>query len=111
MRAGTKFRLHNRSDSVMKLERNEIGCVMATAAQQDFKNESDLDFTDISSEAWREYQFESGAVVRIDNPKMLNVSESGGHRIFDGQGLSHYIPKGWIHLVWEPNPGQPNFVR
>jgi hypothetical protein len=84
---------------------------MATAPAMEFKNESDLVFTDISSEAWREYQFESGATVRIDNPAMLNVSESGGHRIFDGQGLSHYVPKGWIHLVWEPKPGQPNFVR
>jgi len=84
---------------------------MATAVATAFKNESDLDFTDISSEAWREYHFESGATVRIDNPAMLNVSESGGHRIFDEQGLSHYVPKGWIHLVWEPKPGQPNFVR
>ena len=84
---------------------------MATALNLDFKNESDLVFADISSEAWREYQFESGATVKIDNPVKLNVSDSGGHRIFDAQGLSHYIPKGWIHLVWEPKPGHPNFVR
>ena len=83
----------------------------ATALALEFKNESDLVFTDISSEAWREYQFDSGATVRIENPAKLNVSESGGHRIFDGQGLSHYVPKGWIHLMWEPKPGEPNFVR
>lgn len=84
---------------------------MMTSASQSFLNESELEFSDISSEAWREYQFESGVMVRIENPMRLNVSESGGHRIFDGQGLSHYIPKGWIHLVWEARPGQPNFVR
>lgn len=77
----------------------------------DFKNESDLVFSDISSEAWREYHFESGAKVRIDGPQRLHVSDSGGHRIFDSQGLSHYIPKGWIHLIWETKPGHPNFVR
>jgi hypothetical protein len=84
---------------------------MSTAAAQEFKNDSDLEFTDISSEAWREYRFESGAVVRIENPLRLNVSASGGHRIFDAQGESHYIPFGWIHLRWEAKPGEPNFVR
>ena len=34
--------------------------MMATAPALEFKNESDLVFTDISSEAWREYQFDSG---------------------------------------------------
>ena len=84
---------------------------MPPAAAHEFKNDSDLEFTDISSEAWREYCFESGAIVRIDNPLKLNVSDSGGHRIYDAQGESHYIPFGWIHLRWEARPGQPNFVR
>ena len=84
---------------------------MATALDLDFKNESDLVFADISSEAWHEYPVESGATLKIANPVKLNVIDSGGHRIFDAQGLSLYIPKGWIHLVWEPKPGQPNFVR
>lgn len=84
---------------------------MATAPAPEFRNESDLTFSDISSEAWREYRFDNGSTIRIEHPLKLNVSDSGGHRIYDAQGQSHYIPKGWIHLVWEPNPGQPNFVR
>jgi hypothetical protein len=84
---------------------------MPTAAERQFRNDSDLEFTDISSEAWREYQFQSGAIVRIEKPLRLNVSASGGHRIFDAQGESHYIPFGWIHLRWEAKPGAPNFVR
>jgi hypothetical protein len=84
---------------------------MSTALVPEFRNESDLEFSDISSEEWREYQFESGATVRIEHPLRLNVSASGGHRIFDAQGQSHYIPFGWIHLRWEAKPGAPNFVR
>jgi hypothetical protein len=81
------------------------------AAAQQFVNESDLEFADISSEFWREYRFPGGEVVRIDEPLKLNVSESGGHRIFDAAGRSHYVPAGWLHLVWEPKEGKPNFVR
>ena len=76
-----------------------------------FINESDLAFTDISSELWREYRFAGGDVVRIEQPLKLNVSESRGHRVFDAQGRSHYIPWGWIHLSWEAKEGAPNFVR
>ena len=76
-----------------------------------FENATELEFTDISSELWREYQFLGGDVVRIDAPLKLNVSESGGHRIFDAAGLSHYVPSGWIHLVWATKDGQPNFVK
>lgn len=76
-----------------------------------FKNESDLEFADISSEIWREYRFLNGETVRIDGPLKLNVSASGGHRIFDAAGVSHYIPVGWIHLMWKPREGAPNFVK
>ena len=76
----------------------------------EFRNSSNLEFSDISSEAWREYRFADGQVVRIDEPLKLNVSESKGHRIFDAAGISHYIPSGWIHLRWEAKSGQPNFV-
>ena len=83
----------------------------AAAIAPEFNNGSDLEFTDISSEAWREYRFADGSTVRIDTPLKLNVSDSGGHRIFDAQNRSHYIPSGWLHLSWEAKPGQPNFVR
>jgi hypothetical protein len=80
-------------------------------AKVPFNNASGLDFTDISSEEWREYRFLGGETIRIDAPQQLNVSESRGHRIFDGQGVSHYIPPGWIHLSWKVKDGAPNFVK
>lgn len=80
-------------------------------ADRGFLNTSELVFDDVSAELWREYRFADGNVVRIENPLKLNVSSSGGHRLYDAQGQSHYIPVGWIHLVWETKPGEPNFVR
>lgn len=76
-----------------------------------FENATDLEFEDISSERYREYRFPGGDVVRIETPLRLNVSESGGHRIFDVDGVSHYIPAGWIHLSWVAKDGEPNFVK
>lgn len=85
---------------------------MATSvAETAFKNASDLEFADISTELWREYRFLGGETIRINRPLRLNVSESGGHRIFDSEGTSHYIPKGWIHLQWVVADGAPNFVK
>lgn len=77
---------------------------------QMFNNASALEFSDISSEKWREYRFAGGDVVRVDAPERLNVSGSGGHRIFDAAGVSHYIPAGWVHLRWMSKPGMPHFV-
>jgi hypothetical protein len=77
----------------------------------DFKNESGLVFADISSEEFRLYEFPNGVIVRIDHPQQLHVSDSGGHRLFDGSGYSHYIPQGWIRLTWKAKDGQPNFVK
>lgn len=76
-----------------------------------FINESGLTFVDISSEEYRVYEFNNGKQIKIDYPLKLNVSPSGGHRLFDIYGLSHYIPKGWIHLYWKTFPGKPNFVK
>lgn len=84
---------------------------MATMAKVPFNNATDLEFTDISSELWREYRFLGGETIRIDAPQWLNVSESRGHRIFDAEGISHYIPAGWIHLSWKVRDGAPNFVK
>lgn len=75
-----------------------------------FKNDTSLVFDDISSEAWREYTFEGGEVVRIEEPLRLHVSDNG-HRIFDAAGQSHYVPAKWIHLTWQPKEGAPSFVR
>ena len=63
------------------------------------------DWTDISSEEYRIYDF--GVVkggVRIDHPRDLHVSDSGGHRILDKEGVSHYIPSGWLHISWKADP-------
>ena len=49
-------------------------------------------------------------MVRIENPLKLNVSAMAATG-FTAQGQSHYIPAGWIHLVWKSRPGKPNFVR
>ena len=76
----------------------------------DMINDTNLEFTDISSEAWREYRFEGGELVRIEEPRAIHVSEDGGHRVFDASGTSHYIPPRWIHLIWKAREGQPNFV-
>lgn len=76
----------------------------------EFNNASQHEFVDISSEAYRLYTFSTGFKVRIENPLWLSVSASGGHRLFDGAGTSHYIPTGWCHLEWRAREGQPNFV-
>jgi hypothetical protein len=76
----------------------------------DFKNESGLEFTDISSEKVRTYNFGSQGFVKIQDPTLLHVSENG-HRLFSKDGRSHYVPNGWIHLSWEVHPGNPNFVK
>lgn len=52
----------------------------------EFRNDSGLDFKDISSEQWREYTFPEGQAVRIDQPLKLYVSDNG-HRILDAEGV------------------------
>jgi hypothetical protein len=73
-------------------------------------NKSDNKFVDISTEMYRKYTFPGGDSVTIDKPQFLNVSTSG-HRVLDIIGISHYIPKGWIHLEWFANGGCPRFVK
>lgn len=75
-----------------------------------FINESELEFTDISSEEFRTYDFTESGSVTIKNPLYLNVSKNG-HRLFDDDGVSHYIPYGWRHLYWKARPGKANFVK
>jgi hypothetical protein len=77
----------------------------------EFVNNSGLDFVDISSEAYREYVFSDSLIIKINQPLRLNVSKTGGHRVFDADGVSHYVNSGWKHLRWKAKPGQPNFVK
>ena len=76
----------------------------------DFRNKSELTFTDIGSEMYRTYVFESGMTITIKQPQQLHVSKSGGHRVWDINGKSHYIAPGWKHLYWEVHEGKPHFV-
>lgn len=69
-----------------------------------------MEFKSIESESYRVYRFANGSEVKIENPIKINVSKTGGHRILDAQGVSHYIPSGWIHLSWKAKQGQPEFV-
>jgi hypothetical protein len=75
----------------------------------EFINKSGLEFVDLNSEQSRTYDFGDGNTVTVDEPLKLNVSKSGGHRIFDAFGISHYIPGGWVHLSWVVKPGKPHF--
>lgn len=75
----------------------------------DFRNESNLGFKDLTDESYRVYVFPD-MEVRIDSPLLLNVSPSGGHRIFDAQGNSNYIPAGWRRLYWVVKTGKSHFA-
>lgn len=86
---------------------------MTNITFDNFVNQTDHKFKDISTERYRTYVFpcSTGAVnINIDEPVALNVSRSGGHRVIDASGTSHYIPKGWIHLHWDVKEGEANFV-
>lgn len=73
----------------------------------EFRNASSKKFQSLESELARTYKFPDGEVI-IENPLWINVGP-GGHRVFDAQGVSHYIPKGWIHLSWTVKDGKPHF--
>lgn len=64
---------------------------------------SELKFKDISTEDFRVYEY-ADMTITINEPKELNVSKSGGHRVLDGAGVSHYMAPGWRHLYWKANP-------
>lgn len=72
-------------------------------------NNPELKFSSLTDEQYHVYVF-GDQLVRLDNPTVLNVSASGGHRVLDSEGISHYIPKGWIHLYWKVKDGQPCFA-
>ncbi len=71
---------------------------------------STLKWGDLSDEQYRVYVWPSGWKVTLYLPMKLNVSASGGHRVFTADGFSHYIPSGWNHLYWLVKPGQDHFA-
>lgn len=74
----------------------------------EFRNGTQFEFSDISSEEYREYDFGT-TKVRLVEPLKLHVSASGGHRVFTADGMSHYVPTGWLHLTWKVKPDAPHF--
>ena len=77
----------------------------------ELRNETDWEFTDISSETERVYVFPNGQTYRVDHPLALHVSDSGGHRIFDGEHCHYVQPReGWA-IRWRVRDGAPHFVK
>lgn len=76
----------------------------------ELRNQSQLEFIDISSEKWRNYITPVGT-YSIHDPKYLAVTENG-HRVLDSNGVSHYIDisKGFF-LSWEAKEGKPHFIK
>ena len=95
----------------MSEKKNERVEAMKKMGFNDFRNATPHKFDDISSETFREYEFPEHT-VRIDHPVALNVNfSSGGHRVWDAEGTSHYIPGGWKHLSWKVDDDKPHFVK
>jgi hypothetical protein len=61
----------------------------------------DLEWKNIEHEVYRTYHFSSGNVLTIDDPDLIHISKSGGHRIVDGNGKSYYIAPKWDYFVFE----------
>lgn len=76
----------------------------------EFINATRFQFVDITSELFREYIYPNGAKIRIEFPLKLSVAQNNAHRVFDINGLSYYIPPGWISIVWKARPGAPSFI-
>jgi len=90
---------------------NERVNAMKKLGFKDFRNGTTHNFEDISSEMYREYVFPD-CTIKIEDPVALNVNySSGGHRVFDATGVSHYIPSGWRELKWQADPDKPHFVK
>lgn len=66
-----------------------------------------MKFNSLESEQRRTYVFPDKDVV-VEEPIALNVSRSGGHRVITASGEVHYVPKGWVDLIWEVHEGAPH---
>ena len=85
---------------------------MADKTLHGFLNKSGLEFSDISTETEREYGFPNGQRLYIGKPVYLNVSKSGGHRVYTAEGWSYYVqPKDGWWIRWRVSEGEANFVK
>jgi len=82
------------------------------APNEGFINESKLEFTDISSETNREYIKFTDNLKLEGDPLYLNVSASGGHRLYTSAGWCYYVQprEGWA-IRWKVKKGSPHFVK
>lgn len=78
---------------------------------EDLRNQTDLQFTDISSELHRNYVYANGEALRVEQPVALHVDEDGAHRLFTADGESVYVAPGFRMIVWETKEGEPHFVK
>lgn len=73
-------------------------------------NNPDLVFKSIKQELFRTYKYANGPALTITAPIALHVSKSGGHRVLDSAGVSHYVAPGWYHLFWRNRKGAVAFA-
>jgi len=78
----------------------------------------DMNWIDISTEAWREYTYPDGDVIHVPEPTAMVIKRHpeydlpgswDSHRIKTAHGISYYIPQGWICLRWAPKDGCPEY--
>lgn len=83
-----------------------------TNPNEGFINESNLEFTDISSETDREYIRFTDTLKLEGDPLYLNVSKRDTHRLYTSEGWCYYVnPKeGWA-IRWKVKEGSPHFVK
>ena len=62
-----------------------------------------LKWRSIHHEIYRTYIFKNGEKLTIDEPAIINISDSGGHRILTKNDISWYIPYKWIAFFFETN--------
>ncbi len=100
-----------REDTEKELKlKGSLKPVVSTPQLPQFINATNFKFINVSFELFREYVYPNGAKIRIIRPLKLSVTNNNTHRLFDSQGLSYYIPPGWISIVWKAIPGAPNFI-
>jgi len=74
---------------------------------EDIKNESGREFKSIEKEAWRDYTYSNGTILRVDNPIALSISGSG-HYVVDSEGVVNFFPNDFIRLRWQGEDGGPD---
>ena len=82
---------------------------VSEAISKQFAPASQLNWNDVSNEAWREYVYKDGGVYHVDRPVKVAVksSERGdSHRIVTDSGVDHYVAPGWIAIRWTGHDGK-----